>query len=208
MRGGVEPHRTSLHRARGGDVRWGETTPRISAANVLPNAHQGPLGGVSPHLRPSPKMPRLTFDTPTGLFSLTETDGAITRATWTPGDDGARDDTPLLTRAATQVRAYFAEGPLPFDLPLRVLGSQFQQQVCAEMAAIPLGETSTYGEIAKRLKAPAQAVGQACGANTIALIIPCHRVLGTGTLGGFSGGSGVETKVWLLRHERAGGLLI
>ncbi|WP_238364942.1 methylated-DNA--[protein]-cysteine S-methyltransferase [Mesobacterium pallidum] len=153
-------------------------------------------------------MPRMTLDTPTGTFSLTEEDGAITRATWAPVDDGARDDTPLLTRAAEQIRAYFEDGPLSFDLPLRVAGSAFQQAVCAEMAAIPLGETSTYGQIAKRLKAPAQAVGQACGANPIALIIPCHRVLGTGNLGGFSGGSGVETKVWLLRHERAGGLLI
>ena len=76
------------------------------------------------------------------------------------------------------------------------------------MRAIPFGETRTYGEIAKAVGAPAQAVGQACGANTIPVIIPCHRVTGTGGLGGFSGMGGVETKVELLRHEGAYSLLI
>jgi len=89
-----------------------------------------------------------------------------------------------------------------------VRGSQFQQDVCAVMATIPFGETLTYGDIARRLGAPAQAVGQACGGNPIPLIIPCHRVLGARGLGGFSGGVGVDTKVWLLKHEGAGGLLI
>ena len=69
------------------------------------------------------------------------------------------------------------------------------------MRAIPFGETVTYGDIARALGAPAQAVGQACGGNPIAIIIPCHRVLGSGGLGGFSGAGGVETKVALLRHE-------
>lgn len=152
-------------------------------------------------------MTRLTVQTPTGPFTLTEENGAITRATWgLPGEDAA-DRTPVLERAASQVRAYF-DGARAFDLPLRVAASPFQQQVCAEMTTIPLGETRTYGEIAKRLGVTPQAVGQACGANPIALIIPCHRVLGNGNLGGFSGGTGVETKVWLLKHEHAGGLLI
>ena len=76
------------------------------------------------------------------------------------------------------------------------------------MASIPFGETLTYGDIARRIEAPAQAVGQACGANPIPVIIPCHRVLGAKTLGGFSAKGGVETKGWLLRHEHAAGLLI
>ena len=66
----------------------------------------------------------------------------------------------------------------------------------------------TYGDIAKKLGVPAQAVGQACGANPIPIIIPCHRVMGAKGLTGFSGAGGVETKVLLLRHERAGGFLI
>jgi methylated-DNA-[protein]-cysteine S-methyltransferase len=76
------------------------------------------------------------------------------------------------------------------------------------MSAIPFGETRTYGEIARGLGVPAQAVGQACGANPVPVVIPCHRVLGATSLGGYSGEGGVETKVWLLRHEGAGGLLI
>ncbi|MGP6087471.1 methylated-DNA--[protein]-cysteine S-methyltransferase [Antarctobacter jejuensis] len=151
-------------------------------------------------------MPRLCIDTPTGRFEITETDGRITATTWT--DSAAADRTPLLVRAADQTAAYFAGDLTDFDLPLQVEASPFQQQVCARIAAIPFGETTTYGDIAKALNAPPQAVGRGCGGNPIPLFIPCHRVLGATTLGGFSGGTGVETKVWLLRHERAGGLLI
>ena len=99
-------------------------------------------------------------------------------------------------------------GSQAFDLPLRVEGSDFQRAVCDAMLAIPVGETRTYGDIARDLKAPAQAVGQGCGGNPIPIIIPCHRVLGASSLGGFSGAGGIETKVALLRHERAAGLLI
>jgi methylated-DNA-[protein]-cysteine S-methyltransferase len=91
---------------------------------------------------------------------------------------------------------------------LRVKGTDFQRDVCDAMSAIPFGYTRTYGEIAKDLGVPAQAVGQACGGNPIAVIIPCHRVMGAKGLTGFSGAGGVETKVALLRHEGAAGLLI
>ena len=151
-------------------------------------------------------MPQTCVDTPTGPFEITETEGAITRATWR--QSGASNDTPLLRRAADQVAAYFAGRLTAFDLPLRVEASLFQQQVCAQIASIPYGETLTYGDIARTLGAPPQAVGRGCGGNPIPLIIPCHRVLGRDGLGGFSGGTGVETKVWLLRHEGAAGLLI
>jgi methylated-DNA-[protein]-cysteine S-methyltransferase len=86
--------------------------------------------------------------------------------------------------------------------------TDFQRDVCAVMFAIPFGYTRTYGEIAKNLGVPAQAVGQACGGNPIPIIIPCHRVIGANGLTGFSGEGGVETKVALLRHEGAAGLLI
>ena len=150
-------------------------------------------------------MKRLTIDTPTGPFTLTEEDGAITRAEW---ERGGNDETPLLLRARDQLTEYFAGTRDAFDLPLEVHGSDFQRAVCAAMSAIPLGETLTYGDIAADLGAPAQAVGQACGGNPIPVLIPCHRVLGAASLGGYSGRGGVETKVWLLRHEKAAGLLI
>ena len=76
------------------------------------------------------------------------------------------------------------------------------------MAAIPYGETRTYGALARDLGAPAQAVGQACGANPLPILVPCHRVLGQKGLGGFSAPGGVESKVALLRLEGAAGLLI
>jgi len=76
------------------------------------------------------------------------------------------------------------------------------------MLDIPFGERTTSGAIARRLGVPAQAVGQACGANPLPVIVPCHRVLGATGLGGFSAVGGVETKVFLLRHEGAAGLLI
>ncbi|MFY0617199.1 methylated-DNA--[protein]-cysteine S-methyltransferase [Shimia sp.] len=150
-------------------------------------------------------MFKKTVETPTGPITLTEKDGAIVRAEWEHGGD---DDTPLLREAAAQLRAYFEDADNGFDVPLRVEASAFQQSVCEAMLAIPLGETLTYGDLSKALGAPAQAIGQGCGGNPIPVIIPCHRVLGASGLGGFSGRGGVETKVWLLKHERAGGLLI
>ena len=138
-------------------------------------------------------------------MTLTEKDGAIVRAEW---ESGGADDTPLLRKAAAQLVAYFDDPAQGFDLPLKVEASEFQQRVCDAMLAIPLGETRTYGDLSKDLGVPAQAIGQGCGGNPIPVIIPCHRVLGANGLGGFSGLGGVETKVWLLKHERAGGLLI
>ena len=103
----------------------------------------------------------------------------------------------------------YARGELEtFNLPMNVKGSDFQRDVCAVMFVIPFGYTRTYGEIAKNLGVPVQAVGQACGGNPIPIIIPCQRVIGGNGLTGFSGGGGVETKVALLRHEGAAGLLI
>lgn len=146
-----------------------------------------------------------TVQTQFGPLTLFEEEGAIVRLDW---DGDGRDDTPLLAEAAAQLRAYDAGALTVFDLPLRVKGSDFQQAVCAAIAAIPFGETVTYGEIAKALGQSAQAVGSACGGNPIPVIIPCHRVMGAKGLVGFSGKGGVETKVALLRHEGAAGLLI
>lgn len=144
--------------------------------------------------------------TPVGMLRVTESDGAITAVDWAYGNLGAR--TYVLKDALAQIEAYFAGQLSRFDLPLNPAGSHFQQQVHAAMLAIPLGQTRTYGDIAEDLGVSAQPVGQACGANPIPVIIPCHRVVAAGGLGGFSGAGGVETKVALLRHEGAYGLLI
>ncbi|UWQ92290.1 methylated-DNA--[protein]-cysteine S-methyltransferase [Rhodobacteraceae bacterium M382] len=150
-------------------------------------------------------MPIASLDTPIGPLSVEERDGEIIRVGWSW--EGA-DSTSVLNKALAQLRAYFAGTLEQFDLPLQVQGSDFQRAVCDAMLAIPFGDTRTYGEIAKELGAPPQPVGNACGANPIPVIIPCHRVLAANSLGGFSGMGGVETKVALLRHEKAAGLLI
>lgn len=144
--------------------------------------------------------------TPLGPVTLEERDGVLVALHWRAG---GQDDSPVLRRGLDWLCQYFAgqAGPVPDDLPLD-WGTGFQAAVRRAMAAIPLGHTRSYGEIARDLGVPAQAIGQACGANPLPILIPCHRVLGANGLGGFSAKGGVETKVWLLRHEKAAGLLI
>ena len=148
------------------------------------------------------------IDSPVGGLMVEEADGAIVRLDWQDGPP-IDPETDVLKSAVDQLRAYFDGSLTVFDLPLNPAGTSFQQSVLAAMLAIPFGETRSYGDIAKDLGVPAQPIGQACGANPIPIIIPCHRVLAAdGKLGGFSGRGGVETKVALLRHEGAAGLLL
>ncbi len=147
---------------------------------------------------------RVTLDTPFGPVTLTELANVIVRLDWraVPGESSA-----LLDEASRQLRAYFDHRLTIFDLPLD-WGSGLNQQVRRAMAAIPYGETRTYGDLSKVTGAPAQAIGQACGANPVPILIPCHRILSASGLGGFSAPGGIETKVALLKHEGAASLLI
>ena len=151
-------------------------------------------------------MKHASLTTPFGDLTLTEEDGAITALGW--GQATRQDCSDLLDAALRQLKEYATDKRQSFDLPLRIKGSDFQRAVCTAILAIPFGDTRTYGEIARDLGVPAQAVGGACGGNPIPVIIPCHRVMGAKGLTGFSGAGGVETKVALLRHEGAAGLLI
>ncbi len=155
-------------------------------------------------------MPTACLDTPTGPIRLTEEEDAITRLSWCDrtAPPEASDETPLLQEAMQQLRDYFSGARRSFDLPLRVSGPELQRAVCVRLQNIPYGETMTYGDIGRLLERPARAIGQACGGNPIPIIIPCHRVLATRGLGGFSGQGGIETKVALLRLEGAASLLI
>jgi len=141
-----------------------------------------------------------------GWFSLVEENGRITELLWEDRTEGFRSD--VLKEGLNQLEAYFAGKLTKFDLPLAPKGTDFQQQVYRVMLDIPFGEVLTYGQVAKKLGVPAQPVGQACGSNPIPVIIPCHRIVGTDGLGGYSGAGGVETKVQLLRHEGANAQLI
>ena len=150
-------------------------------------------------------MPSLTIESPLGPLSLTEERGAIARLTW--GGECV-DQTPLLDAAAHQLGLYFDGKLTAFDLPLAPEVTGSQKRFLDALCDIPYGQTKTYGEMAKALNIPAQAAGQACGANPIAIVIPCHRVIGTGNLGGFSAPDGIEKKVALLKLEGAASLLI
>ncbi|MEO0391084.1 MAG: methylated-DNA--[protein]-cysteine S-methyltransferase [Pseudomonadota bacterium] len=149
------------------------------------------------------------IDTPWGILSLTEVEGALSQVRWER--TGRFDQTELLQKAEVQLAAYAAGTLDAFDLALHVPDG-LQGAVCTAMRAIPMGETRTYGDIARDVGASAQAVGQACGRNPLPILIPCHRVMGASGLTGFSAPGGVEMKVTLLRHEGAstamGGFLI
>lgn len=120
-----------------------------------------------------------------------------------PPDGVPRDDAALAPVAA-QLTEYFAGERQEFDLPLAPTGSPFQTKVWMALRDIPYGRTTSYGELAGELGQPtaSRAVGLANGRNPLAVIVPCHRVIGAnGSLTGFGGG--LERKRWLLEHERA-----
>jgi methylated-DNA-[protein]-cysteine S-methyltransferase len=109
----------------------------------------------------------------------------------------------LLQQAAGQLAQYFGGKRQTFDLPLAASGTVFQQQVWQQLIRIPFGQTQSYGELAQHLgnKNAMRAVGAANGRNPIAIIVPCHRVIGAdGKLTGYAGG--LDRKVWLLQHEQ------
>lgn len=109
----------------------------------------------------------------------------------------------MLARAAAQLAEYFRGERLEFDLPLAMEGTAFQRRVWDELMAIPYAATWSYGELARAIGRPSasRAVGAANGRNPIAIIVPCHRVIGAkGALTGYGGG--MAAKQWLLAHER------
>jgi methylated-DNA-[protein]-cysteine S-methyltransferase len=152
------------------------------------------------------------MDSPVGEVRIVERDGKITDLEFfpfRPNIDGRPigdrdDDHPVLVRAVEQLTAYFARDLKEFDLPLDPHGSAFQRRVWDALLEIGYGETASYGQIAHRLgmtNAASRAVGAANGRNPIAIVIPCHRVIGAnGTLTGYAGG--LERKQTLLGIEQ------
>jgi methylated-DNA-[protein]-cysteine S-methyltransferase len=145
-------------------------------------------------------MAHLSIHSPLGPLTIFEDGGTIVALEF--GRAVGTSETPLLTRAKDQLDAYFARARQDFKLPLTPRGSEFQRAVWDQMCAIPYGAATTYGDVARHLGSAARAVGGACGANPIPILIPCHRVIGAGgRMTGYSGGEGIETKLALLRLE-------
>ena len=156
--------------------------------------------------------------TPVGVLEVHSDGVAIRRVTWprpgraTPvgGVGSAAEQDPLLAEALAQLEAYFAGRRAGFDLPFD-LGAQTDvtnSVLHALYVTVAHGETVTYGELAERsgTAVPARAIGSIMGANPIPIIVPCHRVVASDGLGGYSGGApgdGLRTKRWLLEHEGA-----
>jgi methylated-DNA-[protein]-cysteine S-methyltransferase len=112
--------------------------------------------------------------------------------------------TPLAEEAQRQLRNYFLDPRRGFSLPIAPRGTSFQQKVWDALRRIPVGATSSYGAVARRLESSPRAVGGACRANPIPIIIPCHRVVAAQGIGGFMGaraGRGLSIKQSLLGHE-------
>ncbi len=158
----------------------------------------------------SSSMYYATMDTPMGPLCLAGTEHGLTRVDFQHGDrpvatDAAwREDSGILAEAAQQLREYFSGTRQDFSLSLAPAGTPFQQRVWEELRRIPYGVTITYRELSQRLGMPngARAVGTANGRNPIAIIIPCHRVVGVdGRLRGYA--SGLPIKHRLLQHEGA-----
>ena len=112
----------------------------------------------------------------------------------------------LSQEVVAQLRTYFQQPRFRFSLPLRPLGTAFQQRVWEALRAIPSGSVCSYGALAQRLHTSARAIGGACRANPLPVIVPCHRVVGRTGIGGFAGctdGPELLRKRWLLQHEGA-----
>lgn len=159
----------------------------------------------------------MKYDSPVGRLTLAS-DGLNLAGLWmegqkyfggtVPGELRPNEELEVFSRAKDWLDRYFnGKKPEPSELPLAPVGGEFRQMVWELLCEIPYGELTTYGQIAreaaKRLQREsmsAQAVGGAVGHNPISIIIPCHRVVGTGgSLTGYAGG--LDKKIWLLKHE-------
>lgn len=159
------------------------------------------FGGGRRYVR---KMAICCIDSPVGRLALEADGDAVTGVRWASRGERSRHEgrTPVLREAERQLGRYFRGRLRRFDLPLSPRGTDFQKRVWAMMRDIPFGETATYGGFAMALGSGPRAVGMACGHNPLPIIVPCHRVLGSGgTIGGYSGGRGLPTKRRLLAIE-------
>ncbi|MCU1528485.1 MAG: putative methylated-DNA--protein-cysteine methyltransferase [Frondihabitans sp.] len=161
---------------------------------------------LSPTLLPTALV---RHDSPIGRLEIHTQFGAVTRLDIArdgelPFDHLVETESPLHDEVRRQLDDYFAGRRTRFDLPLEQVGTAFQNEVWQALEEVPWGVATSYGDLAEATGRPtgARAVGGAVRANRIAVLVPCHRVLGASRrVTGFSPGEGIPTKIWLLRHE-------
>ena len=145
------------------------------------------------------------MDSPIGPLGIILEDGVLVEVDFMSRGSrpqAARDDSSR--KVVEQLQEYFRSPQKKFSLPLKLKGTAFQQKVWLAMQKIPSGKVMTYGEMAEKLGSSPRAVGGACRANPVPLVVPCHRVVSASGLGGFAGhtqGRHVRIKQQLLAHE-------
>ena len=150
------------------------------------------------------------LDSPIGVLTLVASDAGLRKVLWDDrvdeaGDAMFDDGHPVLEAATAQLREYFAGDRKHFDLPLDLIGTDFQKDAWLALASVPYGETTSYGEQAERIgrKGAFRAVGAANGKNPVPIVLPCHRIIGAnGALTGFAGGLGIKQQLLALEKDQ------
>lgn len=146
------------------------------------------------------------FFTPFGMLGICCSETALCGIDFLPLSEVPMSPSTVLAReVCVQLQRYFDDPHNLFTLPLDLRGTPHQKKVWHALQGIPCGLTRHYGDLARELNSAAQAVGQACGANPIPIIVPCHRVVSKVGLGGFmrhASGGALDIKRWLLAHEQ------
>lgn len=145
------------------------------------------------------------LNTPIGWLRIKEQEGRLVDIEFISKKPTTRDTPSVLEKKAeAQITKYFHGKSKKFSLALNLAGTAFQQRVWQALLQIPYGQVKTYGQLAKELKSSARAVGNACRANPVPIVVPCHRIVAASGIGGYAGktaGPVLERKRWLLAHE-------
>lgn len=154
-------------------------------------------------------MNQLTFDaivpSPFGAVGVIAKDDFVTTLRLLPDSYAEqKSEQPFVQSVVRQLKQYFSQPEQVIDIPIAVKGTPFQKRVWQAISTIPTGKTVTYSDLAKMVNSGPRAVANACGANQVPLVIPCHRVVAKQGLGGFMQGEdkGLAIKSWLLQHEQ------
>ncbi len=141
---------------------------------------------------------------PVGMLGIVADDALVCIDFLDPKAPARRPATPLARDVVAQLTTYFHDPAFAFTLPLSLAGTAYQQRVWRAMRRIPTGKVLSYGELAARIHSGPRAVGGACRANPVPIIVPCHRVVASTGVGGYTGGrvpGAIHIKQWLLQHE-------